>query len=136
MSDKENSTSGRVHQQQQIPLPIPPVYQPPQQQHYVDYNRNQDNRNYDHRNQNYRNQDHRNQDHRNQHNRNYRHSPIRHHSTRRSAPIIISDSDGSDPVDLADEYDPGLPGYYYGGHGTCHRCGKFKEVTKGNQNSF
>ncbi len=48
-----------------------------------------------------------------------------HHQSRRNEPIIISDGEGSDPIEIMDDnYDPGLPGYYYGGYGTCHRCGK------------
>ena len=112
LAEKEHTTSNRVPQLQ-VPIPIPVHHQ---QHQYVDHNRNQD---------------HRNQDHRNQHhnNRNYHHSPIRahqHHSSRRNEPIVISDGEGSDPIEAMDDnYDPGLPGYYYGGYGTCHRCGEF-----------
>lgn len=38
---------------------------------------------------------------------------------------MVSDGEG-DPIEVMDDdYDPGVPGHYFGGYGTCHRCGEF-----------
>lgn len=50
-------------------------------------------------------------------------------------PIVVSDGEG-DPIDhpievMDDDYDPGVPGHYFGGYGTCHRCGRRGHWSRG-----
>ncbi|XP_072032643.1 E3 ubiquitin-protein ligase rnf8-B-like isoform X1 [Amphiura filiformis] len=101
--------------QQEPPIPIPVYHQQQQQQHQQQHHQQQQhhNRGYHH--------GHRGQPHQQM-----------HHQNRRNDPIVISDGEGTDPIEVIDDnYDPGMPGYYYGGYGTCHRCGRRGHWSRG-----